>query len=153
VIELRPGGLDHPAVIDLLRLHVAMAHADTPGANAHALDLAGLHHPAISFVSAWEGDRLLGMGALKQFDERHAEIKSMRTAPDALRRGTARAILTHLLATARARGYARVSLETGTAPSFAAANALYEAAGFIDGPVFGDYPASPHNRFMFLALT
>jgi len=31
---------------------------------------------------------------------------------------------------------------------FEAASRLYEASGFRDGPAFGSYPASPHNRFM-----
>nr|WP_233130712.1 GNAT family N-acetyltransferase [Sphingomonas jeddahensis] len=95
---------------------------------------------------------MLGVAALRQLSPDHGEIKSMRTAPGNLRPGVARALLAHLLALARARGYTRVSLETGTAPMFAAANRLYEAAGFIDGPVFGGYPESPHNRFMTLAL-
>ena len=75
-----------------------------------------------------------------------------RVRERALRRGVARALLAHLLAEARAAGATRVSLETGTAPMFAAANALYEAAGFIDGPALGGYPESPHNRFMTMAL-
>jgi len=152
-MELRAGGLDDPAVQELLRFHVATAHAETPAENAHALDLDGLRDPAIGFVTAWDGETLLGMGALKQLDARHGEVKSMRTAPGQQRRGVARAILSHLIATARARRYTRVSLETGTAPFFAPANVLYEAFGFVDGPVFGGYPPSPHNRFMTLTLT
>lgn len=76
----------------------------------------------------------------------------MRTAPAALRRGVARSLLAHLVALARTRGYIRLSLETGTAPMFAAANRLYEAAGFVDCAAFGGYPESPHNRFMTLTL-
>lgn len=76
----------------------------------------------------------------------------MRTAPVALRRGVGRALLDHVIATARDRGYTRLSLETGTHPQFAPANRLYESAGFVDGPVFGGYPASPHNRFMVLEI-
>ncbi|WP_368039905.1 GNAT family N-acetyltransferase [Sphingomonas bacterium] len=92
------------------------------------------------------------MGALKDLGGGEGEVKSMRTAPGQLRRGIGRAMLARIVETARARGYRRLNLETGTSPSFAAANALYEQAGFVDGPVFGGYPPSPHNRFMTLSL-
>jgi putative acetyltransferase len=151
-MELREGGLDDPRVIDLIAHHLAEARGSTPQDNAHALGAEALRHPDISFWTAWDGETLLGFGALRQLSPEHGEIKSMRTAPDHLRRGVARAILAHLVALARTRGHTRVSLETGTAPMFDAANRMYEAAGFIDGPAFGGYPESPHNRFMTMAL-
>jgi putative acetyltransferase len=152
VIEIRPDGLGDPRVEGLIRHHRDEARATTPSCNAHSLDSAGLGDASVSFFSAWDGDTLLGIGAIKQLDASHAELKSMRTAPDQLRRGVARAMLAHLIAVARERGYARLSLETGTAPMFAPAIAMYEAVGFVDCPAFGGYPASPHNRFMTLAL-
>ena len=151
-MEIRPGGLDHPEVQALLVFHRDESHASTPAANAHALDLGGLRAPAISFWTAWEGETLLGMAALRELTRDHGDIKSMRTAPAALRRGVGRRLLDHLIAEARARGYARLSLETGTAAMFDPANRLYEAAGFVDCVAFGGYPASPHNRFMTLTL-
>ena len=151
-MEIRAGGLGDPGVEALIRYHRDEARATTPSCNAHSLDSAGLGDPAVSFFSAWDGGTLLGIGAIKQLDADHAELKSMRTAPDQLRRGVGRAILTHLIAVARERGYARLSLETGTAPMFGPANAMYEAFGFVDCAPFGGYPASPHNRFMTLSL-
>ncbi|QKR98687.1 GNAT family N-acetyltransferase [Sphingomonas sp. CL5.1] len=151
-MELRAGGLDDPRVRALIAHHLADARGSTPADNAHALDAAALDRPDIDFWAMWEGEELLGIGALRWLDADHAEIKSMRTAPTHLRRGVARAILTQLIAQARAHGFARVSLETGTAPMFDAANRMYEAAGFADCPAYGGYPASPHNRFMTLAL-
>ncbi|MGN6376693.1 MAG: GNAT family N-acetyltransferase [Sphingomonas sp.] len=153
MIEIRAGGLDDPRVEALVRHHREEARATTPAHNAHSLDTSGLRDPAVSFFSAWDGDTLVGIGAIKQLDPGHAELKSMRTAPEHLRRGVARAMLAHLIAVARARGCRRLSLETGTAPMFAPANAMYEAAGFVDCAAFGGYPASPHNRFMTLVLT
>ena len=152
MIDIRAGGLGNPQVEALIRHHRDEARATTPAHNAHSLDSAGLHDPSVSFFSAWDGDTLLGIGAIKQLDATHAELKSMRTAPDQLRRGVARALLAHLIGVARERGYASLSLETGTAPMFTPANAMYEAAGFIDCEAFGGYPASPHNRFMMLRL-
>jgi putative acetyltransferase len=153
VIAVREGGLDHPAVAELLRLHEREAHASTPRENAHVLGADALRAPGTRFFTAWDGAELLGMAALKAVEPGHAEVKSMRTAPDALRRGVGRALLGRLLAEARAAGFTRVSLETGTAPAYDAANRLYEAFGFTDGPVFGTYPPSPHNRFMTLDLS
>lgn len=152
MIDVVAGGLDEPQVQGLLADHMVNMHADTPAENAHALNLDGLRDPAISFWSAWELDALLGVAALKELAPDHGEIKSMRTSPEHLRKGVSRALLNQILLTARDRGYTRLSLETGTAPSFEPANRLYESFGFVDGPVFGGYPDSPHNRFMTLSL-
>lgn len=152
MIEVREGGLGDPRVEALLAHHLAEARASTPIDNAHALDSGGLAVPGITFFSAWDDDTLVGVAALREIDAGHADIKSMRTAPTHLRRGVARAMLDHLVAVACARGYARLSLETGTAPMFAPANAMYEAYGFGDCAAFGGYPVSPHNRFMTLEL-
>ena len=151
-MDIRQGGLDHPDVQALLALHRAESLGSTPRENAHALDLDGLRQPTITFWTAWDGDTLLGMAALRELSPDHGDIKSMRTAPAALRRGVGRALLDHLIATARARGYTRLSLETGNAAMFGPANAMYEKAGFIDCAAFGGYPESAHNRFMTMLL-
>ncbi|WEK44158.1 MAG: GNAT family N-acetyltransferase [Candidatus Sphingomonas colombiensis] len=151
-MELREGGLGDSRVCALIEHHLAEARGSTPADNAHALAAPALDRPDISFWAMWEGEALLGIGALRRLDSGHAEIKSMRTAPDHLRRGVASAILAHLIALARERGFARVSLETGTAPMFDAANRMYERAGFADCAPFAGYPASAHNRFMTLRL-
>ncbi|TPG41176.1 GNAT family N-acetyltransferase [Sphingomonas koreensis] len=152
-MEIRAGGLGDPRVEALLAHHRAESRASTPAHNAHSLDSAGLSAPSVSFFSAWDGDTLLGIGAIKALDDDHAELKSMRVAPDQLRRGVGREMLAHLTLFARERGFTRLSLETGTAAMFAPANAMYETAGFVDCAAFGGYPASPHNRFMTLSLT
>ncbi len=152
MISIKAGGLGDAQVEALLALHRAEAHASTPVDNAHALDSRGLAGPGITFFSVWDGDRLAGIAALRELDDDHADIKSMRTAPTHLRRGVARTLLDHLLQVARSRGYARLSLETGTAPMFGGANAMYERYGFVDCAAFGGYPASSHNRFMTLEL-
>jgi putative acetyltransferase len=151
-MDIRAGGLDDPQVQALLAEHVQFGRAHSPAQNAHVLEASGLEAPAITFWSAWDGKALAGFVALKELAHDHGEVKSMRTASSLLRRGVARALLDHVVAAARARGYARLSLETGTAAAFAPANALYEAAGFADCPVFGGYPESAHNRFMTMAL-
>ena len=142
-----------PDVRALLDRHLAFALETSPPEHAFALDVDGLLDPAISFYSCRLSGELLGIGALKELDPAHGEIKSMHTAAAARGRGVGRAMLTRLLSVARARGYARVSLETGTMAEFAAARALYASAGFVFCPPFADYAASPDNCFMTVTLT
>ncbi len=157
-MHIEPGGLDHPDVIALLEEHLRDMHANSPPESVHALDLSGLERPEVSFWSVWDDDGagtrvLLGCGALKQLDARHGEIKSMRTPARARRVGAGRFMLDHLIATARQRGYARLSLETGTMDAFVPARALYASAGFVPCGSFGDYPADdPNSCFMTLEL-
>jgi putative acetyltransferase len=49
------------------------------------------------------------------------------------------AILCHLIEQARARGYTRLSLETGKPEEFRAARTLYAKHGFAECAPFGDY--------------
>lgn len=151
-MRIVPGDFAHPQVIALLRLHLAGMHANSPPGHVFALDLSGLQRPDIEFVTAWEGETLLGCGALRELSPTHGEIKSMRTLPQHLRQGVAVALLRHLLAIAQARGYRRVSLETGSGEAFAPALALYRRFGFAGGEAFGDYTASAFNQFLHLDL-
>ena len=144
--------LSHPAVAALLDLHLRAAHDNSPPGSVFALDASGLRDPAVTLWTIWEGAALLGMGALKQLAAGHGEVKSMRTAPGLLRRGVARAMLHHLIAEARGRGYRRLSLETGSNAPFAAAHALYERAGFVECDPFADYIDRVHARYYTLLL-
>lgn len=146
------GGLDDPRVIELLHTHLLRASAETAPGSAHALDLSGLRAPNVTFWSAWEGDVLAGVGALKQISPDHGEIKSMHTAEAMRRRGVGDTILRHIIATARARGMSRLSLETGSWPYFAPARALYARHGFAECPPFGEYVPDRNSIFMTLAL-
>jgi putative acetyltransferase len=151
-VRIEEGGLDDPRVQALLAQHFAASRANTPEGFAYALDLSGLRVPEIRFFAAWDGESLLGIGALKRLAPDHGEVKSMRTADAALRRGVARAMLRHIIGQARAAGMARVSLETGTQGYFRPAVALYLAEGFTPCGPFGEYAASAENRFLTLAL-
>ncbi len=141
-----------PDVRALLERHLAFCHAVTPLEHAFVLDLDGLRDPAITVFALRRDDELLGVGALKELDPAHGEIKSMHTAAEARGLGVGRAMVDHLVATAAARGYARVSLETGTMDAFAPARALYANAGFEPCGPFGDYAESADNTFMTLVL-
>jgi putative acetyltransferase len=150
----RIAGVDprKPDVRALLARHRAWALAQTPPEHAFALDVAGLLDPAITFFGFREDGSLLAVGAIRRLDPRHAEIKSMHTAEAARGRGIGRAMLGHLLGVACARGFRRVSLETGTMAVFAPARALYASAGFTPCGPFADYQPSADNCFMTLEL-
>jgi len=147
--------VDDPLAEDvraLLAEHLAFANEVTPEGHVHALGMDGLLEEAVTFFSVRRDGELVGMGALKQLDETHGELKSMHVKQDIRRSGVGRALVEYLLAEARVRGYARVSLETGTGPAFAAARALYEAMGFAVCPPFAQYWENPYSVCMAIEL-
>jgi putative acetyltransferase len=123
-------------------------HQLSPPESVHALDLTDLIKPEITFWTVWSQGELLGCGALKEITPAHGEIKSMRTASAHRRKGVARAMLEHIIAEARGRSYARLSLETGSMPAFEAARSLYESFGFTYCSPFADYIEDPNSVFL-----
>ncbi|MEM1432745.1 MAG: GNAT family N-acetyltransferase [Pseudomonadota bacterium] len=151
-IELRPSSPLDPQVQALIQHHLAEMHEASPPGTVFALDTSGLSEPGVSLWGAWAGDRLAGVGALKQHNGTLGEIKSMRTHPAFLRRGVAQLLLTAIVAAARSRGLQQLSLETGRGPVFEAAIRLYERNGFVEGDRFADYPKNDFSRFFHLTL-
>lgn len=151
-LQIRQDDLSSEATRGLLALHLAGMHETTPAEHVFALDVTGLMAPNITVWSVWDGGEIAGIGALKQLGDGTGELKSMRTAPQHLRKGVAAALLVHILAVARAKGLNRLSLETGTEASFDPALALYRKHGFVDGEPFGDYQRSDFNQFLHLDL-
>jgi putative acetyltransferase len=152
-MEIRQGGLDTPEVAALLGEHLDEMRRYSPPESVHALDLDRLRTPDLTFWSVWDAADVLGCGALRELDPTHGELKSMRTAAAHRRRGVAAALLEHLVAEARSRGYARVSLETGSPEAFAPARALYAGYGFRACGPFGPYAADDFSVFMTLDLS
>ncbi|MDE2048630.1 MAG: GNAT family N-acetyltransferase [Betaproteobacteria bacterium] len=149
---IRPDDLTGPEIRALLAEHLRSMHSLSPPESVHALDVTALMRPDVTLWSAWRDSDLLGCGALRELDATHGEIKSMRTAQAHLRSGVARALLAHIVHTARTRGYTRLSLETGSQPAFEPARQLYARAGFaLCGP-FADYSPDPNSTFMTLVL-
>lgn len=149
---VRPADPSDPEVRALLQAHLAGMQAHSPAGSVHALEPEGLQAPEVALHAVWEGRDLLAIGALKEVDVTTAEIKSMRTAAAHLRRGAAAVLLEYLMTLALARGYHRLSLETGSGPAFEPALALYRRYGFETGEAFGGYEASAFNQFMHLQL-
>jgi putative acetyltransferase len=106
----------------------------------------------ISFWTIWENEILLGIGALKRLSADHGEVKSMHTAQSMRRRGAGSAMLHHIIATARASGMSRLSLETGSWDYFRPAHTLYRSHGFVKCPPFADCVLDPNSVFMSLEL-
>jgi putative acetyltransferase len=149
-MKIVPGNFSDPR--DLLRTHLETARAASPRCCAHALDLPDLRAPDVSFWAAWEGETVMAIGALKRLAADHGEVKSMHTTAAMRGRGAGGAMLRHIIAAATERGYARLSLETGSAPYFDAAHALYRRHGFVDRGPFRPYDPDPHSVFMTLRL-
>jgi len=141
-----------PDVRALLERHFEFNHRNSPPEDVHALDASELAADDVTFFTIREDDALLGMGALKQLDRTHAEVKSMHTTAAARGRGVARAMLLHLVETARARGCTRVSLETGNQDAFAPARALYASVGFEPCAAFNGYWDDSTSVFLTLEL-
>ena len=151
-MDIRADDLRHPQVLALLQVHLHDMAQHSPPESVHALPSDALSAPDVHFFSAWDGDTLMGFGALKQLDAAQGELKSMRTSPAYLRQGVAEALLRHLIDHARDLGLVRLSLETGSPQAFAPARQLYERYGFKECAPFGDYTEDPYSVFMTLSL-
>ncbi|GAN89803.1 acetyltransferase [Gluconobacter frateurii M-2] len=152
IFTIHPADFSNPQTRDLLALHLAGMHDNTPAGHVFALDLSGLMAPEIEVWTVHQQDRVAGIGALKRLNDQEGELKSMRTHPDFLRQGVASALLDHLIHRARSVDMKTLSLETGRGASFEPALALYQTRGFQPGEAFGDYQPSEFNQFFHLAL-
>ena len=152
MFTIKTDDLTHPAVQALVAYHISGMLQQSPPESSHALDVQKLRNPTVTFWSVWEGEQLAGIGALKLLDDKHGELKSMRTAPNYLRRGVASLILRHILQVAHDRCLHRLRLETGTQAGFTACHQLYLKHGFVDCEPFADYQLDPHSRFLSLTL-
>lgn len=144
--------LENDAVLDLLREHLEDMNATSPAESVHALDVSALKDTSVTFWSSWHGEHLLGCVALKALNKEHGELKSMRTATLARKKGVGSTMLRHVLDYARQQGMTKISLETGSMAYFAPARALYEKHGFEYCEPFADYTQDPNSQFMTLTL-
>lgn len=152
-MDIREDGLSGRDIAALLQEHLDDMYEITPAQSVHALDLEALRSPDVTFWSAWEGDVLLGCGALKELDMQSGEVKSMRTFKEHRGKGVASKILEHMIQEAKQRGYQTLSLETGSMIEFKPARALYERYGFEYCGPFTDYVEDPNSVFMMKKLS
>ncbi|UTZ34172.1 GNAT family N-acetyltransferase [Vibrio campbellii] len=152
-MNIEVDNLERAEVIALLEEHLQDMYATSPPESVHALDLDRLKAPEVTFWTGWREKQLLGCAAIKELDEQHAELKSMRTMPSARGQGVASQLLIHVIDQAKQRGLRRLSLETGSMEFFEPARLLYEKHGFVYCEPFGDYELDPNSQFMTLELS
>lgn len=152
VFDIRIDDLRGPEIQGLLEEHLRDMRGWSPPGSSHALDLDGLRAPEVTFWSVWNAGVIVGCGALKALGASEGEIKSMRSTHAARGQGVGRAMLDHLLTTARARHYTRLWLETGAQAPFSPARNLYASAGFTECEPFAGYKPDANSVFMTLAL-
>ena len=144
--------LSRPQVHALLNEHLSNMYELSPPETVFALDLPKLRAPEITFWTAWDGELLLGCGALKAMSATEGEIKSMRTPEAQRQRGAGRAVLACIIEQAQERQYKMLYLETGSHRAFVPAQRLYQSFGFQYSGPFGSYLPDPHSVFMSLRL-
>ena len=135
--------LDSPEVADLL------AHAQLelirryPDDDPHPRKLTPeeFRSPSGIFLATRVAGRLVGCGGLRRWSETTAEVKRMFVEPEFRKRGLGRAILQNLETRAKNLGYQLVRLETGDQQPEAIA--LYDQAGYLRIPPYGEYAHSP----------
>jgi putative acetyltransferase len=149
---IREDDLSGAQVAALLQLHLDDMYKWSPPESVHAMPIERLRAQDVTFYGAWDGVKLAAFGALKQIDPGHGELKSMRADPAYRGKGAGRALLLHLIAEARARGYARLSLETGAPDDFLPARKLYASHGFSECGPFTGYVEDPFSVFMTRVL-
>jgi GNAT superfamily N-acetyltransferase len=109
--------------------------AGEPGTPPSASDVS------VVLVARDGAGAVVACGALRALGADVAELKRMYVVPVARRRGLSKALLTALEASAAARGWTTLRLETG--PRQPEAIALYEGAGYRPIDAFGAYVDAP----------
>jgi putative acetyltransferase len=147
-MKIKIDNLESLEVKKLLQEHHEDMLQHSPPESVHALDLTSLKAPEVTFFTAWINDELAGCGAFKKLDDKHIELKSMRTSQHFLRMGVAAKLLTHMLAIAKEESFVTISLETGTKEAFMPAQKLYENFGFKECKPFAHYQEDPYSKFL-----
>ena len=147
-MKLRTAKAAEPAVAALIATHFELMRSSSPEESCHVMPADTLDKEGVHLLVIEEEAEVLAVGGIKEIEPGHGEIKSMHTSADARGRGLARQILLALIDAASSQGLTKLSLETGSAPLFAPARALYASEGFQDCAPFGDYVFDPHSVFM-----
>jgi len=144
-LAIRPTPPDHPQVQALIaELDAYLASLYEPE-DVYILDLAGLMLPTVTFLGAWDGDQIVGCGAVRvmpaepRTDGRpYGEIKRMFVSPARRGQRIGQQVLDALERELRQRGIDRALLETG--PPQVEALKLYARCGYVPRAAFGEYP-------------
>ena len=147
------GNFDNPEVNNLLIKHFIELRSVSPDGSAHVLDISGLKNPSIKFWSLWEGDELMGVGALKFLDKLHGEFKSIRVSDKFKNKGYGFKIINHLVNEAKKLNIKRLSLETGSGEFFTPARKLFVKCGFKISDPFSHYVDDINSVYMSVLIS
>ena len=142
------GNFDHPEVNQLLKKHFIELRAASPEGSAHVLDITGLRVPSIKFWSLWEGEKLLGCGALKFLESGHGEFKSIRVHDNFRNKGNGIKVINHLIEEARRLEIKRLSIETGAGKYFEPARKLFKKCNFELTKPFAHYKEDENSIYL-----
>ena len=146
------GNFDNIKVHDLLIKHFIELRSVSPKGSAHVLDIAGLKVSSIKFWSLWEGDELLGIGAIKFLNKKHGEFKSIRVNDKFRAQGRGLEIINHLIDEARKLNIQQLSLETGAGNFFVKARKLFAKSGFKTCDPFSHYEKDVNSVYMSMLI-
>lgn len=141
-----------PRILPLIERHLDLMRASSPACSVHAMEAVDLQRAGARFFAIFDDARAVAMGALKEVEPGHGELKSMHVVTEHRGQGLADCMLACLLDEARAVGLTRVSLETGSQEVFAPARAFYGRHGFTTCGPFADYTPDPNSFFMTMRL-
>jgi putative acetyltransferase len=152
-VRIEPTRADHPQVVALLdALDRYLGELYDPEAN-HILSIEELLAPEVSFFAAWQGDRIVGTGAVRRMagerdtqGEPYGEVKRMYVDPSLRGQRLGARLLATIEDAARAQHLSLALLETGRDQHEAVR--LYERGGYTYRAAFGGYPANGLSVFM-----
>ena len=143
---------DEPQVNELLTKHFIELRSVSPPGSTHVLDIPGLKDSTIRFWSLWDGENLVGCGALKILEKEHGEFKSIRVANKFRKNGMGEKIISHLIDQAKQFGIKKISIETGSGDFFAPARNLFKKFGFKECKPFAHYKEDPNSCYYSLNI-
>ena len=147
------GNFDNIKVHDLLIKHFIELRSVSPKGSTHVLDIAGLKVSSIKFWSLWEGDELMGIGAIKFLNKKHGEFKSIRVNDKFRAKGRGLEIINHLIDEARKLNIQQLSLETGAGNFFVNARKLFAKSGFKTCDPFSHYEKDVNSVYMSMLIS
>jgi len=146
------GNFDNSEVHELLTKHFIELRSVSPEDSCHVLDIAGLKDSSIKFWSLWDGNNLMGSGALKFLDKEHGEFKSIRVSDKFRGKGNGSKVINHLINEAKKLNIKRLSLETGAGDFFLAARKLFLKCGFETCEPFSNYKDNINSVYMTMQI-
>ena len=147
------GNFDNSEVHELLTKHFIELRSVSPEDSCHVLDIAGLKDSSIKFWSLWDGNNLMGSGALKFLDKEHGEFKSIRVSDKFRGKGNGSKVINHLINEAKKLNIKRLSLETGAGDFFLTARKLFNKCGFEPCEPFSHYKKDINSIYMTMLIS